>query len=139
MPVTLTHSNRGDVAVIAAHSDPAVSFLCRSLMAGAAFSDYAAVLIDLRDADLSDSSTSEAIEQAARSCLHRRQLVGVVRPGEDVARAVALARRRRRLLEGPAGTATISARVAGDVLSGLLQTAGHAVRQVATARARSPH
>ncbi|HET7407817.1 MAG TPA: hypothetical protein VFJ21_11880 [Mycobacteriales bacterium] len=139
MPVTLTHSNRGDVAVIAAHSDPAVSFLCRSLMAGAAFSDYAAVLIDLRDADLSDSSTLAAIEQAARSCLSRRQLLGVVRPGEDVAHAVARVRRGRRLLEGPAGTATTSARVAGNVLSGLLKTAGAVVRQVATARAQPPH
>lgn len=139
MTVTLTHSNRGDVAVIAAHSDPAVSFLCHSLMAGTAFSDYAAVLIDLRDADPSDSTTLEAIEQATRSCLSRRQLVGVVRPGEDVAHAVAQARRRRRLLEGPAGSATASRRMAGDVLTGLLQTASTVVRQAARARARSPH
>lgn len=120
MPVTLTRSHTGDVAVISVDREPSVRFLCRSLCTGSVFADYPAVLIDLRRAVPLGPRTRKAIETATHECLSRRQLLGVVEPGEHVGRAVVHARQSRRLLQRPASATTTVLNGVVDVLAEIL-------------------
>ena len=139
MSVTLTRSRTGDVAVISVDREQSVRFLCRSLSTGAVFTDYPAVLIDLRRAAPLGPRTRDAVEKAAHECLTRRQFLGVVEPGEHVRRAVAQARQSRQLLQHPATATTTALHGAIDALAVLIRGGGALVRHAGRARVRTPH
>jgi hypothetical protein len=138
MPASLTRSRTGDVAVIALAREPSIRFLCRSLTTGAVFTDYPSLLIDLRHAEPIGSRTRDAVERATRECLTRRQLLGVVEPGEHVRRAIAQARRTRRLLhhETDASSTVLGGIV--DVLAVFMRGADALMRESGRARVRTP-
>jgi hypothetical protein len=82
MPVSLDVSEAGDVAVLhGLASDAAVEHLCRSLTTGSVLEAYRALVIDIHDADPIDLPLQRALDEASDACLHRRQWLGVVRPG----------------------------------------------------------
>jgi hypothetical protein len=139
MPVSLTRSGAGDVAVIGLDREASIRFLCRSLTDGVAFIGYPAVLIDLRHTGPLRPQTRQAIADTAQVCLTRRQLVAVVEPGEHVRHAVARARQGRRLLRRPTAVPTRTVRVAAAVLTALARGAGTMARQPGRARAQDPH
>ena len=138
MPATLTRSRTGDVAVIALDREPSIRFLCRALTTGTVFADYPAVLIDARHAGPLGLPTRDAVESAARECLTRRQLLGVVEPGEHVRHAVAQARQSRRLLQHPTPATTSALRATVDVLALVVRGAGAVAQQAGHARVRIP-
>ncbi len=139
MPVTLTRSRTGDVAVVTMSGERSLKFLCRSLTSGAAFASYPALLLDVRANGALGADTRQALEQATRSCLNRKQWLAVVDRGDSIPQAVARARQWHRLVHhGPAtylGVAAPMPRIAAE----LWRTAVAVVRQAAPARARVPH
>ena len=137
MPATLTRSRTGDVAVIAVDHEQSIRFLCGSLSTGTVFADYPAVLIDLRHAEPLEMRTRDAVEKATRECLTRRQLLGVVEPGEHIRHAVAQARQSRRLLQHPAPATTAALRGMVDVLTVLARGAGALVERAGHAGPRT--
>ena len=92
------------------------------------FADYPAVLIDVRHAAPLGPRTRDAVETAARHCLTRRQLLGVVEPGENVRHAVAHARQARRLLQHPTPAAITARHAMADVLAMLVRDTGALLR-----------
>jgi hypothetical protein len=138
MPATLTRSRTGDVAVIALDREQSIRFLCRSLTTGTAFANFPAVLIDARHVGPLGPRTRAAVHMATRECLTRRQLLGVVEPGEHVRRAVAQARQTRRLLQHPAPVATTALHGMGDVLAVFVRGSDALLRRAGRARVRIP-
>jgi hypothetical protein len=138
MPVSLTRSGTGDVAVLTLDREQSIRFLCRSLGTGTAFAAYPAVLIDLRHVAPIEPRTRAAVETAARTCLTRHQLVGVVEPGERVGHVITQARQARRLLQNPAPATFASLRGVVQVLFVLAHDADAFVRNAGRARARTP-
>lgn len=135
----ITHSKTGDVAVIAVDTGPALTFLCHSLAAGTAFSDYPALVLDVRRVEPIQPKAQQTIDDTIRSCLRRQQWLEIVRPGEDTAHAVTRARRWQRVMRGGTGSTITPLRVAGDTFVTLWHGASSALRRVALNHGRLSH
>lgn len=94
MPVSLDVNEAGDVAVLRGlASDAAVEHLCRSLTAGSVLEAYRALVIDLHEVAPLDPPLQRALDEAGDACLHRRQWLGVVKPGDALSTTLRGARK----------------------------------------------
>lgn len=115
MSVALTVSRSGDVAVISGvDTDAALTVLCHSVMTGAAFDAYPALLVDLRQVPALSPAVRSALDQASRAAMRRHQWLGTVPAGQRPAAAVVRARQGLRLVYGHRSTA---ARPVRDLLA----------------------
>jgi hypothetical protein len=99
MTVALRISNHGDVAVLSGvDSEPALTHLARSLVNGDVFADYPALVIDLRTLGELPRRVVDELADAQEACLHRHQLLAVVRPDQTVPIVIGEARRWLRIV-----------------------------------------